>query len=190
MGMRSRLGPKFPETYSDRGAFPSNLVTEILGGELVTSSRPRMVQALAASALLAALGRPFMRGRGGPGGWVLLSAPELHLGGEALVPELAGWRRERLPVLPDTSVMTVPPDWVCEVLSEETEALDRGSKMLTYAREEVEHVWLVSPAMQTLEVYRLEDECWSLLAVHEGAVTVRAEPFQALKLELRPLWQR
>ncbi len=156
----------------------------------VTSSRPRRVQALAASALLGSLGRPFMRGRGGPGGWVLLPAPELHLGGEAIVPDLAGWRRERMPEVPDVTVMTVAPDWVCEVLSEETEALDRGTKMLSYAREEVEHVWLVSPATRTLEVYRFEDECWSLLAVHEGAATVRAEPFQALKLELGSLWER
>jgi Uma2 family endonuclease len=120
---------------------------------------------------------------------VLLPAPELRLGGEAFVPGLAGWRRERMPELPDVTVMTVPPDWVCEVLSEETEALARGIKMLAYAREQVEHVWLVNPDTRTLEIYRFEDEGWSLLTVHEGAATVRAEPFEALELELKPLWQ-
>ena len=121
---------------------------------------------------------------------MLLPAPELHLGGEAIVPDLAGWRRERMPELPDVTVMTVPPDWVCEVLSEETEALDRGSKMLAYAREQVEHVWLVNPDMRTLEVYRFEDECWSLLAVHEGSTIVRAEPFESHELTLGSLWAR
>lgn len=121
---------------------------------------------------------------------MLLPEPELRLGGEALVPDLAGWRRGRMPELPEVTVMTVPPDWVCEVLSEETEALDRGSKMLAYAREQVEHVWLVNPDTRTLEVYRFEDECWSLLAVHEGSAIVRAEPFEALELELKPLWAR
>jgi len=188
--MRSRPLRKPPESYGDRGSFASNLVAEILDGELVTNCRPRMGQALAVSALLGSLGGPFMRGKGGPGGWVLLSAPELHLGDEAILPDLAGWRRERMPELPDVTVMTVAPDWVCEVLSEETEALDRGTKMLSYAREQVEHVWLVNPSERTLEVYCLEAECWSLLGVHEGSAIVRAEPFEAIKLELGPLWQR
>jgi hypothetical protein len=190
MGMPSRPLRKHDVVFSGSGAFLSNSVAEILGGELVTSSRPRMVQALVASALLGSLGGPFMRGRGGPGGWVLLPAPELHLGGEAIIPDLAGWRRERMPEVPDATVVTVPPDWVCEVLSEETEALDRGSKMLSYAREQVEHVWLVNPAARTLELYRFEDDAWSLLAVHEGSVTVRAEPFQAYRLTLGALWAR
>lgn len=189
-GMRSRPLRKSTETYSELGFFVSNLVTEILDGELVTHCRPRMGQAFAASVLLGSLGGPFMRGKGGPGGWVLLSEPELHLGGEAIVPDLAGWRRERMPQLPDVTVMTVAPDWVCEVLSPETEAMDRGCKMLSYAREQVEHVWLVNPGERTLEVYSLEDECWSLLAVHEDSAIVRAEPFHALKLELGPLWRR
>jgi hypothetical protein len=188
--MSTRPLRKVTGTYSALGSFASNPVMEILDGELVTNCRPRMVQAFAASALLGTLGSPFMRGRGGPGGWVLLSEPELHLGGELLVPDLAGWRRERVPVLPDVTAMTVAPDWACEVLSKETEALDRGSKMLSYAREEVEHVWLVNPAERTLEVYRLEDECWSLLAVHQGSVIVRAEPFEAHELSLSALWAR
>jgi Uma2 family endonuclease len=144
--------------------------------------------ALTACALLGTLSGPFMQRRGGPGNWLLLFAPELHLNSEVLVPELAGWRRERLPELPDEAVMTLAPDWVCEVLSAETVALDRGLKMLAYARAGVEHVWLVDPDLRTLEVYRYEDSAWSLLGVHEDSQTVRAQPFESINLELAPLF--
>jgi hypothetical protein len=189
--MPARPVLKLDETYPALGALPSNLVAEIVGGELVDSPRPRVVQTLAASALLGELLGPFVRGQGGPGGWLLLFAPELHLvGGEVVVPDLAGWRRERLPELPDVTVMTLAPDWVCEVLSRETMALDRGRKMLAYARAGVEHVWLVDPDLQTLEIYRYEEEAWSLLNVHEASQRVRAEPFESLGLELGALWLR
>ena len=146
--------------------------------------------ALTACALLGALSGPFMQRRGGSGSWLLLFAPELQLDSKVLVPDLAGWRRERLPELPDVAVMTLTPDWVCEVLSPETMALDRGLKMLAYARAGVEHVWLVDPDLRTLEVYRYEDSAWSLLGVHEDSQTVRAQPFESITLELAPLWQR
>lgn len=189
--MPARPVPLWDDTYPALGAFPSNLVAEILGGELVDSPRPRVLQTLAASAILGTLLGPYVRGLGGPGGWLLLFAPELHLvGGEVVVPDLAGWRRERLPEAPDVTVMTLTPDWVCEVLSLETVALDRGVKMLAYAHAGVEHVWLVDPDLQSLEVYRHEDGAWSLLGVHEGTQRVKAEPFGGMELELSLLWQR
>src|SRR5262245_6308575 len=188
--MPARPALSFEERYPALGALPSNLVAEIVGGELVDSPRPRMGQTLAASVLLGMLSGPFLRRRRGPGGWWLLFGPELHLDGEILVPELAGWRRERMPELPDVTVMTLAPDWVCEVLSPETLALDRGLKMLAYARGGVKHVWLVDPDLRTLEVYRYEDGAWSLLGVHQGSQRVRAEPFEAISLELTPLWAR
>jgi Uma2 family endonuclease len=189
--MPARPALLLDDTFPALGAFPSNLVAEILGGELVDSPRPRVLQTLAASSLLGSLLGPYVRGQGGPGGWLLLFAPELHLmGGEMVVPDLAGWRRERLPEAPDVTVMTLAPDWVCEVLSPETVALDRGSKMLAYAHAGVKHVWLVDPDLQSLEVYRFEDGAWSLLGVHEGTQRVRAEPFEGLALELSLLWQR
>lgn len=181
----------FEELSPALGAFPANVVAEILGGEQVDSPRPRMVQTLAASVLLGTLSGPFMRRRNGPGSWLLLFAPELHLNGEILIPDLAGWRRERVPELPDVPVMRLAPDWVCEVLSPETVALDRGLKMLAYAQAGVKHVWLVDPDLRTLEIYRLEgDGAWALLEVHEGSQRVRAEPFEAMLLELAPLWRR
>jgi Uma2 family endonuclease len=189
-GMSDKPPPR-EATYEDLERVPSNFVGEIVGGELYVSPRPRTVHARAAYRLCNALGS-FDRSPAeeGPGGWVLLFEPELHLGNEALVPDLAGWRRERMPELPDVPALTLVPDWVCEVLSPSTEALDRVRKMGSYAREGVRHLWLVDPGARTLEVYRLEEGGWLRLGAHLGNVTVHAEPFESLALELGPLWER
>ena len=134
------------------------------------------------------LGGPFHRGRHGPGGWWILVEPELHFGKNVLVPDLAGWRRTRLEALPATPYFTLAPDWVCEVLSPSTESIDRAKKLAIYARAEVAHAWLVNPILQTLEVLALASGRWTLSATHEGAALVRAEPFDAVELELGALW--
>lgn len=175
--------------YAQLEELPPNLVGEIVGGELYASPRPALPHTRAASRLGGELVGPFDRGRGGPGGWVILDEPELHLGQDVLVPDLAGWRRERMPKMPRTVGVSLAPDWLCEVLSPSTAALDRARKMAVYAREGVRHLWLVDPEPRTLEVYRLETGRWSLLATHVGEVTVRAEPFEALALELGALWE-
>jgi Uma2 family endonuclease len=175
-------------TYEDLLRVPDHQVAEILDGDLHTSPRPAPRHSAASSALGSELWTTFHRGRGGPGGWWILDEPELHLGGDVLVPDLAGWRRERLPAIPDTPAFTLAPDWVCEVASPSTERLDRAKKMPAYAREGVPHLWLVNPAPKTLEVYRLVDGHWLLLVTHEGSAVVRAEPFDAVELELGPLW--
>ena len=179
-------------TYEDLERVPANLVGEIVAGELYMSPRLSSVHGRAAFRLAGALG-PFDGTPEDedkvPGGWVLLFAPELHLGGDVLVPDLAGWQRERLPELPDTA-LTLAPDWVCEVLSPATEALDRALKMDSYAREGVKHLWLIDPRPQLLEVYRLASGRWSWMGAHLGNVTVQAEPFQELALELGALWER
>jgi Uma2 family endonuclease len=142
-----------------------------------------------ASVLGAALTGPFDQGRNGPGGWIILDEPELHFGNDVLVPALAGWRRERLPRLPADAYLTLAPDWVCEVLSASTEALDRGKKLRIYARECVAYAWLVDPLRQTLEVLsRGERGEWNPRGVLEGSANVRAEPFDAFELELGSLW--
>jgi Uma2 family endonuclease len=175
-------------TYADLCAVPENFVAEILGGELYASPRPSSPHALAALALSAKLAGPFHFGENGPGGWWLLGEPELHFGSDVLVPDIAGWRRERMPTVPDVAHFTLAPDWLCEVLSPSTERIDRQKKLAIYAREGVRHVWLVNPLLQTLEVLRLEAERWSLVAVHEGGARVRAEPFDAVELPLGALW--
>lgn len=128
-----------PATYEDLLQIPDHLVAEIVDGELHTSPRPAPRHADAATGLSAALRAPFDRGRGGPGGWRILIEPELHLGSEVLVPDAAGWRRERLPRLPETAHLTLAPDWICEVVSPSTAALDRGAKLRSYAHEGVSH---------------------------------------------------
>jgi putative restriction endonuclease len=175
-------------TYEDLLQVVGHEVAEIVDGDLHTSPRPASRHALAASSLVEALGPPFRSGRGGPGGWWILFEPELHLGGDVLVPDLAGWRRERMPEFPDVPAFTLAPDWICEVVSPSTERLDRAKKMSSYAREGVGHLWLLNPLSRTLEVYRLSEGRWLLLATYEGAGRVRAEPFEAVELELGPLF--
>ncbi len=173
---------------------PPHMVAEILAGELRLMPRPRPAHANAASALGEELGPPFRRGRGGPGGWIFLDEPELHLGAgpDVVVPDLAGWRRERLPETVFAAAapvgITVAPDWVCEVLSASTEAIDRAEKMPIYAREQVAHAWLVDPELRTLEVFRWERGTWTVAAVYRDDAVVKAEPFDAIALELSPLW--
>jgi Uma2 family endonuclease len=178
-----------PATYDDLLRLPSHVVGEILAGELVVSPRPASPHAHAASVLGMDLGSPFQRGRGGPGGWWLLDEPELHFGSHVLVPDLAGWRRERMPVVPEVPFFTLAPDWVCEILSPSTAALDRVRKMPLYAEAGVAYVWLVDPRERMLEVYRREGERWLRIAAHAGDERVRAEPFEAVELELAALWE-
>ena len=177
-------------TYGDLLAVPDHLVAEILGGELHTSPRPTPRHARATSGLTIDVGGPFDRGRGGPGGWHILAEPELHLGDDVLVPDLAGWLRARLTELPEQAFFTQAPDWVCETLYPSTERIDRGKKLAIYAREGVAHLWLLNPIAETLEAYRLEQGRWTLLVTHAGDVAARIEPFDAVELELWRLWGR
>ena len=175
-------------TYEDVLNAPEDKVAEILDGELVLSPRPAPRHAVAASVLGMALGNPFHQGAGGPGGWWILDEPELHFGEEIAVPDLAGWRRDRMPAIPDEAFFTLAPDWVCEVLSPSTERVDRGKKLKAYAAAGVTHAWLVKPSDRTLEVLRLRDAAWTIVAVWEDTAVVRAEPFEAVDLELGRLW--
>lgn len=179
------------EVYEALERLPPNVVGEIIAGELYVSPRPRMTHGRAAFRLGNYL-VPFddEPGQDGPGGWVFIPEPELHLGGDVLVPDLAGWRRERMPEIPDVVGVELAPDWLCEVLSPSTEALDRARKMTVYAREGVRHLWLVDPRIQSLEVYRLENGRWLLLGTHTGNAPVQAEPFDALSMDLSSLWAR
>jgi Uma2 family endonuclease len=177
-----------PATYDDLVAVPEHLVAEIVDGELWTSPRPALRHAKAHTELATRVNAE-LGGRGGSGGWCILFEPELHLGAQAVVPDLAGWRRERMPAVPDMPFATLAPDWVCEVLSPSTAQLDRVKKLRIYAEHGVAHAWLVDPLARTLEVLRLEGPHWTLIDTHAGDVTVRAEPFEAIELELGALWE-
>jgi Uma2 family endonuclease len=178
-----------PASYEDLLKVPEHLVAEIVDGELHTSPRPAPRHAIGASELGADLVAAFSRGRGGPGGWWILFEPELHLGPDILVPDLAGWRRSRLHAISDEPpYFTLVPDWICEVLSPSTYRLDRIKKLRVYGREGVKHAWLLHPGERTLEILRLESGRWAILATHADDAVVRAEPFQAAAIDLLPLW--
>jgi len=175
-------------TYEDVLAAPANVVAELIHGTLVTSPRPAAPHAYAASVLGMDLGGPFQRGRGGPGGWWLLDEPELHLGEHVVVPDLAAWRRERMPTVPDVAYFELAPDWVCEVLSPSTEAIDRAEKRSIYAEAGVGWMWLVNPILRVLEVFERRDGDWSLWGTRRDDAGVAAPPFDAIELALGDLW--
>jgi Uma2 family endonuclease len=177
-------------TYEDLMKVSDLKVAEILDGELYASPRPAVPHALAASVLGTEIGGPFQQGRGGPGGWWILDEPELHVGRDVVVPDVAGWRRTRMPAPPSTPAIELAPDWVCEILSPSTEAMDRVPKLRIYAREGVANVWFVNPLTHTLEVLRLSNGAWVVVATHDGDATVNVEPFDAVPLELFRLWGR
>ena len=133
-------------TYDDLLDVPEHLVAELIHGVLHTHPRPSPRHAWASSRMGGELDHPFSRGIGGPGGWIILDEPELHLLGNVLVPDLAGWRRKRLPKLPKTAWFELAPDWICEVLSPSAAKADRLEKMPLYAP--VSYTHLTLPTMQ------------------------------------------
>jgi Uma2 family endonuclease len=185
-------------TYADLEAVPPNKVAELIRGTLYVMPRPAPRHAHTSSALGAKLSNPFGFGEGGPGGWWILDEPELHFPDpqpvepgdiEAVVPDIAGWRRARVPELPETAYFALAPVWVCEVLSKSTEDVDRSEKMPIYAREGVAHAWLIDPIARRLEAYTLgAGGRWSKPEIHEGAARVRLAPFDAIELDLSALW--
>jgi Uma2 family endonuclease len=175
-------------SYADVLAAPAHMVAEVIGGDLRLSPRPSAAHAAVSSALGDELGPPFKRGRGGPGGWIILDEPELHLADDIVVPELAGWRRERMPSVPDEAFITMAPDWICENHSPSTEKTDRAEKLGIYGGAGVAHAWLINPRARTLEVLRRQGAHWLQLAVHKDDERVRAEPFDAIELSVGSLW--
>jgi Uma2 family endonuclease len=184
-------GARRRATYEDLLKVPENMVAEIIDGELYATPRPASPHANAASGIAGDVRGPFHRepdGPGQPGGWWILFEPELHLGPDVVVPDVAGWRRENMPALRNVAYFDQAPDWACEVVSAATAGADRVRKMRIYARESVGHLWLVEPLARTLEVYRLENGRWVVASTYGGSERVRAEPFEAVELELTRWW--
>ena len=178
-------------TYQDLFDLPQHVVGEIIEGELYVSPRPASPHAYACAAinsdLFGTFGGP-PGDRGAVGGWWILFEPELHFGADVLVPDVAGWKRERMPQMPSVAYFKLPPDWVGEISSPSTAALDRNRKLQVYAREGIPHCWIVDPLAKTLEVFRLEPGGWVAACTHVGDDVVRAKPFAAVELELSRWW--
>jgi len=175
-------------SYEDLLQVPDHRVAEILDGQLYTQPRPAPRHARASSILGGLFTGPFDLGNGGPGGWWIIDEPELHLDGDIMVPDLAGWRRERMPELPETAWFDLAPDWACEILSPSTAQKDRVLKMPKYAHYGVAHLWLIDPLLQTLEAYELKNKQWSLVVTLKDQDCVRIAPFDAIEFSLGSLW--
>jgi Uma2 family endonuclease len=175
-------------TYEDLLQVPPHLVAELLFGVLHTHPRPAPKHARTSSALGGTLFDPFDTGRNGPGGWWILDEPELHLDQQVLVPDLAGWRRDRMPKLPDSAWFELAPDWVCEILSPATAQTDRSLKLPIYAQQGVNHLWLIDPELRILEAYERTNGKWLLLATLREDDEVRLPPFEAIGFALSVLW--
>jgi Uma2 family endonuclease len=175
-------------TYEDLCKVPDHKLAQIIHGQLIVLPRPAPKHARASSIVSGKLVPPYDEGNGGPGGWWILFEPELHLSRNILVPDLAGWRRERMPTLPDTAYFELPPDWICEVLSPSTARLDRIDKLPIYAAHGVSFAWLIDPDLQTLEAFALHDGRWRLEIAFKEAEEVCAPPFDALRFSLANLW--
>jgi Uma2 family endonuclease len=186
--MSGQIAKTKEATYEDLCALPDHVVGEIVNGELVATPRPKAKHIRAASRLGIKIGGPYDLGEGGAGGWMILDEPELHLSEHVLVPDIAGWRKERMQVLPDSHVFDVPPDWVCEVISPNTAGRDCLEKAPIYAEHGVCHLWLLDPEYKSLEIYRLNGGRWGFLSKHREDEKVRAEPFHDLELDLNLLW--
>lgn len=185
---RHDLIVKAPATYQDVLDAPEDMVAEIVDGALSLQPRPAPRHTLAASGLGVEIGGPFYRGRGGPGGWWILDEPELHFSPHVVVPDLAGWRRERMPELPETAYFELAPDWVCEVLSPSTRTHDQIAKRRIYEENRVEYLWFVDPDARTLQAFRLTDQGLLLTGMVEGDEEVALPPFDAVPFGLGALW--
>jgi Uma2 family endonuclease len=179
-----------PASRADLDALPPTWRGEIIDGELYAFPRPAPAHANVETSVGAELHGPFQRGRGGPGGWWILLEPGIQLArAPEIAPDIAGWRRQRLPHLPRQGPIALVPDWVCEVLSPSTRSYDMIVKRPFYAEAGVRHLWYIDPEARTLTVSRLEGGRWLELGVHGGEQIVRAEPFEAIERALQPLWE-
>jgi Uma2 family endonuclease len=187
--MSARVPVQVQATYEDLMKVPDIMVAELVDGELFASPRPRYRHMRVASKLGGALITSFDSDDGGPGGWWILDEPEIHFGRNVLVPDIAGWRHERMPDLPEGHINDIAPDWVCEVTSPSTGLLDRSRKMPIYARAGVSWMWIIDPDPQTLEVFANDGETWRVVVTYGGEDVVRAQPFDAIEIHLSKLWR-
>ena len=177
----------FDELWDALEDVPEGFTGEIVGGTVRMNPRPGPPHIEASSGLGALVTGAFRFGIGGPGGWVILDEPRIRFGNECRVPDIAGWRRERY-ARPEAGPYVVVPDWICEILSKSTAVEDRTEKLPLYAKHGARHVWIVDAVAQTLEVLRLEEGRWIVAQTFGGDAKVRAEPFDAIEIDLALVW--
>lgn len=185
----SKTTAQSPATYADIEALPPHVVGEIINGVLYSQPRPSNEHGFAYTSLTDEIVGPYQKGRGGPGGWLFLAEPQLRLGPHELVPDICGWRKDRMPRLPRTKLVdNIVPNWVCEFLSDSTEKRDRGEKRTLYANYGVDHVWLVDPRVRSVEVFQRLERQWLAVGYFTDTEKMAAPPFEAITIDLSFLW--
>jgi Uma2 family endonuclease len=179
-----------PATELDLRAVPDDRVAHLVDGQIYSHARPRIAHCATTGGIYRRLANSYSDAElGGPGGWLFLFEPELRLGKDLVVPDIAGWRRERMPRAPDVAQISLAPDWICEVLSNGTEAFDRGPKRRCYVRAGVPHLWCVQPAAKLIEVFRKPGDFYATVAAEVFTESISLEPFTAVPIDLSELVQ-
>lgn len=178
-------------TYDDLASLPEGARAEVVRGVLLTMPAPLPRHARVQQGLTRYVGGPFDGddGRGGPGGWWILTEVDVQLSAHDIVrPDASGWRRPRLPDPWNERPIEVVPDWVCEVISPTSAAHDRVTKRALYAAHGVPFYWIIDPVERTLEALRLVDGRWVDAGAFDSQATARVPPFDAVELELARLY--
>jgi Uma2 family endonuclease len=179
-----------PATLADWLAQPTEARLELVDGALIEKAAPDYEHGRTQLDVAQQI-RPRYHHRGGdgrPGGWWIAAEVDIVLDGNGFRPDLLGWRRARVPLMPPERPVTVIPDWICEIVSESNATTDTVKKLRRYHQAGVNHYWLVDPAKKTLTVYRHQRDGYLAVLVAESGETVRAEPFEAIELQLAPLF--
>ena len=188
MGETIKKIKSFDELYKDLCDLPDNVVGEIINEELVVMPRPAPKHARASSSLGSKIFDSYDEGNGGPGGWWILDEPEMHFLDDVIVPDIAGWKKERMPKLPEEAYFSLSPDWVCEVLSPSTARYDKISKLKIYEENKIPYYWIVDPLNRVLEIFELDQKNYKLVSVFDQNSLVKAPSFEELEFNLGSLW--
>jgi Uma2 family endonuclease len=179
-----------PATLEDLDALPPGIVGEIIEGVLYTMTKPRMRHQRTTRMIGGRVGDPFDNGLGGPGGWWIVTEPGIELPNNTkeISPDVAGWRRERMPEMPVDEAIRVVPDWVCEILSKHTRRHDQLVKLPYYARIGVAYAWIVDLEARVLTAHRLESTAWRIIGTYSDETEARIEPFDVVPLNVIDWW--
>lgn len=174
-----------PATWADLERLPEDVRAEILAGEILIKPRPQPSHSHAHGALLGSVMGPFSTDPGGPGGWWILLEPDVRLGPHEIVePDIAGWRKEKVPVFFDRQPIEIAPDWSCEILSPSTARFDRAHKSELYLKSGVGHYWLVDVEARVLEAYEARGGQWLRLGAWSDGDRQRIAPFEAIESDV------